>query len=239
MRTREDLDESLGLEPSVSLRSLHERVLREDIGTRSAAVRLARSAAGWRCQRPAPRSSIKVLVAGRARSVTADTTFRMQAFSREFPLNPATSVNEMARRISVINLTSINPRSPNVTPFQKNPRNPRGRGLPRRPRQWRLRRSRLAIGGALHHAVAGERRNPWHANLNADETIDAQACAELLHCSTEKVEDLAGSGSCRQSSSAAAGSSCGLTCSPTWRSALARKRCGDGRSACRRRNRRC
>ena len=29
-RTREVLDESLGLEPSVSLRSLHERVLRQD-----------------------------------------------------------------------------------------------------------------------------------------------------------------------------------------------------------------
>ena len=33
-RTREVLDESLGLEPSVSLRSLHERVLRQDAGAR-------------------------------------------------------------------------------------------------------------------------------------------------------------------------------------------------------------
>lgn len=29
---------------------------------------------------------------------------------------------------------------------------------------------------------------------NADETIDAEACAVLLHCSVERVEDLAGSG---------------------------------------------
>ena len=33
-RTREVLDESLGLEPSVSLRSLHERVLRQDASPR-------------------------------------------------------------------------------------------------------------------------------------------------------------------------------------------------------------
>lgn len=36
--------------------------------------------------------------------------------------------------------------------------------------------------------------SPMASNPNADETIDARACAELLHCSTEKVEDLAGSG---------------------------------------------
>ena len=63
-RTREVLDEELGLEPSVSLRSLHERVLRQDatLGAHRSMVppRSAAARDGWahavrsRCRRTDP-----------------------------------------------------------------------------------------------------------------------------------------------------------------------------------------
>ena len=57
-RTREVLDESLGLEPSVSLRSLHERVLRQDdpsARSRTWSPRAAASPTGRRARPPARR----------------------------------------------------------------------------------------------------------------------------------------------------------------------------------------
>jgi predicted ATPase/tetratricopeptide (TPR) repeat protein len=75
-RTREVLDESLGLEPSVSLRSLHERVLRQDptLGAQQDMVPAAAAAAGSAAAVTAgPATGLVTMPAHRSRADKAQT----------------------------------------------------------------------------------------------------------------------------------------------------------------------